>query len=124
MASQGLRALEPRHYSWRATFEKVDKTIALVLCKHTAKSQFIAQSKYILFQKSVNNLLFCLLLCETKGHELNNLFTCDFTYSRLMNKASIYIIGSNLGDCANTRVIHNDSVSLGVTVALAVSVNL
>ena len=30
-----------RHYSWRATFKKVDETIARSECEHTAKSQFI-----------------------------------------------------------------------------------
>jgi hypothetical protein len=37
MACQGLRALEPRHYSWRATFKKVDETIAQSECEHSAQ---------------------------------------------------------------------------------------
>ena len=77
-----------------------------------------------LFQKSVDDLLLGLLLGQAQRHKLDKLFSGNLADSRLVDQTGLQAVGGDLRDGGHHRFVHNDRVTLGMAVALAVAVEI
>ena len=81
----------------------------------------VSSGTCILLQESVDDLLLGLCLCESQGHELDDLLAGDLADGSLVDKGSLGTVGLEGGDSEDAAFIHDDGVAFGVAAAGGVS---
>ena len=89
-----------------------------------ATSAFVGIGSLLLFQKSADNLFFCLLLGQAQGHKLDDLFSCDLADGRLVDQAGVQMIRVQGWHRVHMSFIHQDRVAFCMAVTLIIAADL
>ena len=80
---------------------------------------------YMLFlmKEAFNDILFRLFLGQAQGHQLCQLFACNFTDGCFVNKFCINMVCRQAGRRRNRCAVHNNRIALGMAMTRRIAVH-